>query len=182
MTTMSKNDTEKQQIIIFKLDEKLFGVDIGQIREITRVNEISPVPNAPSYIKGVTNLRGQVTTVIDLRKKLEIQAKEFDKSTRMMVIESKGTPKGMIVDCVAEVTMIPKADIEETPEITKIMDGTSAYIKGIGKKDNRLIILVDLKKLSTEGSDNVELEVNLEALETKTAPMPVSSAKARKKA
>jgi purine-binding chemotaxis protein CheW len=100
----------------------------------------------------------------------------------MMVIESKGTPKGMIVDCVAEVTMIPKADIEETPEITKIMDGTSAYIKGIGKKDNRLIILVDLKKLSTEGSDNVELEVNLEALETKTAPMPVSSAKARKKA
>jgi purine-binding chemotaxis protein CheW len=144
---MSNKDTEKQQIIVFKLDDKQYGVNIEQIREITRIGEIAPVPNSPSYINGVTNLRGQVTTVIDLRKRLGMAPKEFDKDSRMMVIESQGRSVGMIVDSVAEVTMLPKTDIEETPEIARATDDKSAYLKGIGKKGDKLIILVDLHEL-----------------------------------
>jgi purine-binding chemotaxis protein CheW len=144
---MSNKDTEKQQIIVFKLDDKLYGVNIGQIREITRIGEIAPMPNSPGYINGVTNLRGQVTTVVDLRKRLGLPTKNFDKESRMMVIESQGKSVGMIVDSVAEVTMLPRADIEETPEIARATDDKSSYLKGIGKKDDKLIILVDLHEL-----------------------------------
>ncbi len=143
---MTSKDAEKQQVIVFKLDDKLYGVNIGQVREITRIGEISPVPNSPEYIEGVTNLRGQVTTVIDLRKRLGMRAKQFDKYTRMMVVESQGNSQGMVVDSVAGVTMIPNADIEETPEIARSQN-RSSYIKGIGKKDNKLIILVNLHEL-----------------------------------
>jgi purine-binding chemotaxis protein CheW len=146
MTLMTLKDAERQQIIVFKLDDKLYGVNIGQVREITRIGEISPVPNSPEYIEGVTNLRGQVTTVVDLRKRLGMPAKQFDKQSRMMVVESQSNSQGMVVDSVAEVTMIPNADIEETPEIARSQD-QSIYIKGIGKKDNKLIILVDLHEL-----------------------------------
>ncbi len=167
---MSKNDAEKQQLIVFRLDDKLYAVNIGQVREITRVGEISPVPDAPGYIRGVTNLRGQVTTIIDLRTMLGLPAKEFDKHTRMMIVESKGASVGMIVDAVAEVTMLPTSDIEKTPEIAK-GSGSSNYIKGIGKKDTKLIILVDIKQLSgiddgteAESQPTMELEANPEAM------------------
>lgn len=144
---MSKKDAEKQQIIIFKLDEKLYGVNIDQVREITRVGEISPVPKAPKYVLGVTNLRGQITTVIDLRKRLGMQPKAIDKQSRMMIIEAEGNSEGVIVDSVVEVTMIPKADIEEPPKIMEASKNKSNYLVGIGKKDNKLIILLDLRKL-----------------------------------
>jgi purine-binding chemotaxis protein CheW len=147
MTSMINEDEESQQIIMFKLDDKLYGVNIGQIREITRISEISPVPNAPSYIEGVTNLRGQVTTVVNLRKKLAMPHKEFDKESRMMIIESGGRSVGIIVDSVTEVTMVSKADIEETPELARTAQVKSSYLKGIAKKDSRLIILVDLLDL-----------------------------------
>jgi purine-binding chemotaxis protein CheW len=144
---MGTQDSERQQIIVFKLDEKLYGVSIGQIREITRIGEIAPVPNSPSYIIGVTNLRGQVTTVIDLRKRLGLPIKGFDKESRMMVVESEGKSVGMIVDSVAEVTMLPRSDIEETPELARKDEDHSSYLKGIGKKEGKLIILVDLHEL-----------------------------------
>jgi purine-binding chemotaxis protein CheW len=166
---LSTNDTDKLQIIVFTLDDKLYAVKIGQIREITRMGEISPVPNSSDFILGVTNRRGQVTTVIDLRKRLYVNSKPFDKHTRMMIIENKGTAKGMVVDAVAEVTMLPKSDIEEMPEIAKANDGNSAFIKGIAKKDNHLIILVDLKALSADSEDEVQMEANAEALSTQAA-------------
>jgi purine-binding chemotaxis protein CheW len=144
---MGAKDGERQQIIVFKLDERLYGVNIGQIREITRIGEIAPVPNSPPYINGVTNLRGQVTTVIDLRKRLGLPQKGFDKESRMMVLESEGKSVAMIVDSVAEVTMLPRSDIEETPELTRVDEDRSSYLKGIGKKEGKLIILVDLHEL-----------------------------------
>jgi purine-binding chemotaxis protein CheW len=144
---MGAKDAEKQQIIVFKLDNKLYGVNIGQIREITRICEIAPVPNSPPYINGVTNLRGQVTTVIDLRRRLGLPLKGFDKESRMMVIESEGRSAGMIVDSVVEVTMLPRSDIEETPELARTDEDHTAYLKGVGKKEGKLIILVDLHEL-----------------------------------
>lgn len=164
MTAMSDKDAERQQIIVFKLDEKMYGVNIDQIREITRIGEISPVPNSPSYIEGVTNLRGQVTTVIDLRKRLGMSSKTFDKQNRMMITESENNSEGVIVDSVAEVTMIPKADIEETPEIARASKDKSSYLKGIGKKDGKLIILVDLNELLATKAP-IEIDATVPLLE-----------------
>jgi purine-binding chemotaxis protein CheW len=144
---MMNEDEESQQIVVFKLESKLYGVNIDQIREITRMSEISPVPNAPSYIEGVTNLRGQVTTVVNLRTKFGMPKKEYDKNSRMMIIESGGRSAGAIVDSVTEVALIPKANIEKTPELAKTNEKYLSYLRGIGKKDDKLIILVDLREL-----------------------------------
>ncbi len=159
---MDSKDSDKLQIIIFKLDEKLYGVHIDQVREITRVGEITPVPAAPRYVEGVTNLRGQVTTVIDLRKKFGMTPKTLDKQSRMMIIESPGKSEGVIVDSIVEVTMLPKADIEEPPEIARASRGKQKYITGIGKKDGRLIILIDLRRLLSAESNKEAYAINPE--------------------
>ncbi|MEM3730996.1 MAG: chemotaxis protein CheW [Candidatus Bathyarchaeia archaeon] len=166
---MDARETDKQQIIVFKLEDRFYGVDISQIREITRVGEITPMPNSPFYIEGVTNLRGQVTTVIDMRKKLGLPTKKVGKETRMMVIEYDNRPVGMIVDSISEVTMLSKADIEKTPEITKKAQRESHYIKGIGKKDNKLIILIDLYELLEECKSTPKIEMIEPATEEETA-------------
>ena len=176
---MSKNDTGKQQIVIFKIDNRRYGATIDQIREITRIGEISPIPNAPHYIIGVTNRRGQVTTVLDLRKRLGMAEKAIDQHSRMLIIETKTTSKGIVVDAVEDAAMLAKSDIEETPELAKTMDETSDYVIGVGKKDKELIVLLDLKALTADRSDNVELEVNSEVFENKTVPMPVNNSKAK---
>ena len=162
---MSGNQTEKQQIIVFKLDDRHYGASIEDIREINRIGEISPVPNAPSFIMGITNRRGQVTTVIDLRTRLGFPSKELDQHSRMLVIESKSGSKGIVVDAVEDAVMLTNEEIEETPEIAKSTDESSNYVKGIGKKDQKLIIILDLKKVTYEEEDNVQLQVNTEFLQ-----------------
>ena len=132
---------------MFYLDDKLYGVNILRVREITRISEIAPVPNAPSYVEGVTNLRGQVTTVINLRKKLGMPQKKIDDESRMIIMESEGKLAGIIVDSVTEVTTIPKSDIEETPELARTSKEHTSYVRGVGKKDNKLIILMDLHEM-----------------------------------
>jgi purine-binding chemotaxis protein CheW len=157
---MSTKDIEKQQIIIFKLDDKHYGASIEQIREITRVGEISPFPGAPPYILGITNRRGQVTTILDLRIKLGMTPKEIDLHSRMLIIENKSSSKGIVVDAVEDAVMLSKSDIEETPEITKSMDESSNFIKGIGKKGQQLIVILDLKKLAADDDETVEMTMN----------------------
>jgi purine-binding chemotaxis protein CheW len=169
---MSIKDVEKQQVIIFKLDNRHYGASIEQIREITRIGEISPVPGAPSYVLGITNRRGQVTTIIDLRSKLGIAPKEIDMHSRMLVIETKSSSKGIVVDAVEDAIMLSKADIEETPAVAKATDDSANFIKGIGKKDQQLIVILDLKALTCEGeqdSDCVQMQANTEPLEAKVA-------------
>jgi len=162
---MGINGAEKQQIIVFKLDNRHYGASIEDIREITRPGEISIVPGAPSYILGITNRRGQVTTVIDLRTKLGMTSKPIDQHSRMLVVETKSNSKGIMVDAVEDVTMLPRSDITENPDIAKAKDNTSNYVKGIGKKDQQLIVILDLKAVTSEEKDAVELQANTEFLQ-----------------
>jgi len=160
----NKKNAEKMQIVVFRLDNRHYGAGIEQIREITRIGDISPFPNAPHYVLGVTNRRGQVTTIIDLRRKIGMPDKEIDQHSRMLVVETKTTSTGIVVDAVEDATMLANTDIEETPELAKTTDGTTNYIKGIGKKGQQLIILLDLKALISDASDNIELEANPDVL------------------
>jgi purine-binding chemotaxis protein CheW len=142
-----KSTAELAQFVNFRLRDEEYGVDIGSVREITRVADISHIPESPSFIEGVTNLRGQIIPVVDLAKQFGLAPQEkLPESARIVVTEIKGQTVGMIVDEVPEVIKIPEENIEPTPEL--IQTGIRKdYIKGVGKLENRLIVLLDLEKV-----------------------------------
>lgn len=138
---------EMIQFVNFRLRDEEFGVEIGSVREITKVADISHIPNAPSFIQGVTNLRGQVMAVIDLAKQFGLAPQEnLPESARIVVTEVNGQTVGMLVDEVPEVLKIPEENIEPPPELIQT-EIRKDYIKGVGKLENRLIILLDLERV-----------------------------------
>jgi purine-binding chemotaxis protein CheW len=138
---------EAVQLVNFRLRDEEFGVDIGSVREITKVADITHIPEAPSFIQGVTNLRGQIIAVIDLAKQFGLSSQEeLLGSARIVVTEMNGQTVGILVDEVPGVLNLPGENIEATPELiqTKIKKD---YIKGVGKIDKRLIVILDLRKV-----------------------------------
>jgi purine-binding chemotaxis protein CheW len=135
---------EAMQLVSFRLRDEEFGVDIGSVREITKVGDITRIPEGPPFIQGVTNLRGQIIAVIDLAKQFGFASQEqLPDSSRIMVTEVNGQTVGMLVDEVPGVLNLPGENIEPTPEViqTKIKRD---YIKGVGKIGKRLIVILDL--------------------------------------
>lgn len=137
----------ERQLVTFHLERDEFGVDIRNVREIVRVPEIKRVPNAPEYIEGVCNLRGQVLPVIDGRVRLNLARKAQDVNNRVLVIEANGTAIGVIVDRVSEVLSVGAADIEEPPRIVKNVNAD--WLQGVVKLDggSRLIMLLDILRV-----------------------------------
>ncbi|MDY6864682.1 MAG: chemotaxis protein CheW [Halobacteriota archaeon] len=136
----------ESQLVVFTLGTTMYGVDVNQVREITELRDITPVPGSPYFVEGVTNLRGQVTTVIDLKKRFNLEEKENDKETRIIIVESDGVPMGMVVDSVTEVLRLPTDEIETTPDMTD--ESVTDYIQGIAKlSDGTLMIVVDLERV-----------------------------------
>ncbi|MDO8941856.1 MAG: chemotaxis protein CheW [Desulfobacterales bacterium] len=133
-----------QQLVTFRLGEEEYGVDILKVHEIDRMMDITEVPNAPSSIEGVINLRGKVIPVINLRKKFNLPPREADERTKIVVVDI-GTSAGMIVDSVSEVLRISSDIIEPPPPMTTGV--SSEYIRGVGKLKDRLLILLDIEKL-----------------------------------
>jgi purine-binding chemotaxis protein CheW len=134
------------QLVVFKLGTEEFGVDIAQVREIIRVGDITRIPGAPRYVDGVINLRGQVTTVINLRNRLGLEGKDMDGNARIMILEVNKNVIGVIVDSVTEVKNLAATQIEALPEALSTTV-SSKYIQGVGKLEGRLLILVDLKQV-----------------------------------
>ncbi len=142
-----KTTGEMVQLVNFRLRDEEFGLDIGLVREITRVADITHIPEAPSFVYGVTNLRGQVIAVIDLARQFGLAPQQdLPETAKIVVTEIKGQTVGMLVDEVPEVLKIADENIEPAPELIQTEVRTD-YIKGVGKLDNRLIILLDLEKL-----------------------------------
>ena len=143
-------NSEILQIVTFKLGNEEYAVDILKVQEINRVVEITSIPNAPSYVEGVINLRGKVIPVINLRKKFGLDSKEMDSQSRIMVVDI-GSTVGLIVDSVSEVLRLSSDTIEPPPPMTA-GNGSSEYIKGVGKLADRLLILLDIEKLLKNGN------------------------------
>lgn len=133
------------QLVTFTLDKEEFGIDILVVQEINRMTEITKIPNAPYYVEGAINLRGTTIPIIDLRKKLGFDSVSIGDSARIVVIELNKTVLGFIVDSVSSVLRIPTDTIEPPPSIVSGME--SHYMKGVGKLDDRLIILLDLERI-----------------------------------
>jgi len=140
---LSKNLGELH-LVTFSLGE-YYGVDISQVQEIIRVGTITAVPNSPSYMEGVINLRGRILPVLNLRKKLSLTPKEITKDSRIVVTEVNGKLLGLLVDSVSHVIKIPSDAVEPAPE--EVLEIDTDYITGVCNLDNRLIILLDLERL-----------------------------------
>ncbi len=136
---------ELLQLVTFNIGKEEYGVDILHVQEINRMTHITKVPNAPHFVEGVINLRGRVIPVIDLRLKLKIEKKEYDKNTRIIVVEVDNKTIGFIVDSVNEVLRIPANLTEVPPEMVSGVE--SEFIKSVGKLEDRLLILIDIQKV-----------------------------------
>lgn len=133
------------QIVVFKLGNEYYGADIAMVREVGPLQRITRVPRTPAYMEGVTNLRGRVIPVIDLRRRLGLPVSAATKATRIAVAELEGGQVGMIVDSVLEVLRVPAASIEApSPILSKV---ETDYLLGVAKADGRLVVLLDLERI-----------------------------------
>ena len=150
--SQKKQDDELLQLVTFSIGEEEFGVNILKVQEIIRTMEIAKVPRAPDFVEGVINLRGKVIPIIDLRRRFGLAPKAHDKNTRIIVIEINNIIVGFVVDAVSEVLRIPASTVEPPPPVVAGVD--SDYISGVGKVQDRLLIMLDLDKLlSSEDMD-----------------------------
>jgi len=135
------------QLVSFKVGNEEFGLEILRVQEIIRLRELTRVPNMPDFVDGVINLRGKVIPVIGLRRRMGIATGEADKRTRIVVAEVNGRVLGFVVDEVSEVLRIAADTVEPAPKLGQV---EREYVQGIGKIDDRLLILIDLNPLVTE--------------------------------
>jgi purine-binding chemotaxis protein CheW len=137
------------KVIVFELKDEEYGVPVEQVRSIERVQHITRVPKTPDFVKGVINLRGVVTPVIDLRSRFEIEEEEYSSHTRVIIVSVNDTEAGLIEDTANDVIDIPAGEIEPPPEVAGGVE--AEYIYGVAKLDKRLLILLNLDKvLNTE--------------------------------
>lgn len=144
----------EHQLVVFDLAHEHYGVDIAAVEGIIKMQAITVVPRAPQFVEGVTNLRGKVLPVIDLRKRFGLPPAEDSREMRIVVVEMNGLTVGIIVDAVSEVLRVNADSIEPPSPIVTTVD--SAFIRGIAKLEERLVILLDLSKVLTL-TDQAEL-------------------------
>ena len=135
----------ENKYVIFQLENEYYGLNIESVQSIEKFQNYTRVPNAPKYIKGVINSRGEVVPILDLRIKLKLNPKKVDNNTRIVVTKQEELVIGLIVDTSSEVLEISKNNIDRAP--TNGDDEYKEYIKGIGKVKDRLIIIINLEKL-----------------------------------
>ncbi len=133
------------QLVTFNLGDEEFGIDILIVKEIIRLVDITRVPNAPSYVEGVINLRGKVVPIIDLRKRFSMTAIGRTSNTRIIVVDLDSKVIGFIVDKVNEVLRIDKTTLEDPPPMSSGIG--SEFLTSIANLKNRLISFLDLEKL-----------------------------------
>jgi purine-binding chemotaxis protein CheW len=137
-----------QQIVGFRVGKENFGVPIGIVHEIVRMMEITVVPDSPTYVEGVINLRGKIIPVVDLRKRFA-EPIVANRRNRIMVAELDGHKVGLVVDAANEVLKVSPELIEPPPNIFD--QGEVNYVTGVGKFGGKLVILIDLSKIMQRG-------------------------------
>lgn len=136
------------QYVTFRLDDETYGINVMQIQEVLRYTEIAPVPGAPDYVLGIINLRGNVVTVIDTRKRFGLSQSDISDHTRIVVLEIDGQVVGVLVDSVAEVVYLKQSEVETAPNVGN--EESARFIQGVCNKNGELIILVEFEKMLSE--------------------------------
>lgn len=146
-----KTTTEKEAEVlqlIFNLGDEEYGANINQVREIIRTGIITPIPDSPDFIKGVSNVRGEIPVIIDLKARFFLPQDKDVESKNIVITEQEKNVFGLLVDEVTEVLRIPETEVKATPELLTGID--RAYISGVITIEDRLIILLDLSKILSE--------------------------------
>jgi len=144
----------ENQIVIFDLGGEQFGVEISAVESIVQMLPITHVPQAPPFVRGVTNLRGKILPVLDLNQRFNVRTIAEIKEQRIVVVHSGETEAGIIVNGVSEVETINPTQVEAAPALTRT--AASGFVQGIVKLGERIIILLDLSKvLSAEEQTQV---------------------------
>jgi purine-binding chemotaxis protein CheW len=140
---------EMTQYLTFNLDDEVFAFDIGKVREVLDFTTITKVPRSPEFMRGVINLRGSVVPVVDLRLKFGMSKTEKTVNTCVIIVEvtvdSESTILGALADSVQEVLDLGPDHIEPAPKIGTRLN--TEFIKGMGKLDNKFIIILDIDKV-----------------------------------
>lgn len=135
------------QLVGFVIGEELIGVDILSVQEIIREASVTPIPNAPNFIEGVINLRGNIIPVVDLRKRLKFSQKDNHGGDSWIIILSvEGRMTGFMVDRVTKVLNVPADSFKPAPDIV-VAGLERQYIRGVCKFDQRLLILLDFDRI-----------------------------------
>ena len=143
-----EEDTQKDRYLTFLLGSECYGIEIRYVTEIIGIQTITEIPELPSYVKGIINLRGKIIPVIDMRLRFRKDPKEYNDRTCVVVVDIRDLSIGLIVDSVAEVLTIPEQDIVDPPQMNR--EANNRYIKKIGKVGNDVKLLLDCEKLLTE--------------------------------
>ena len=167
----SEEEIERDRYLIFTVKAQEFGLQAMRILEISAVLNITEVPNALPYIEGIMNLRGQLVSVINFRKKFGFGLKEHGEDTRIIMVEHRGFPIGIIADSVEEVIKIDDKKVQKLPESTTTAV-SEEYITGVAMLDGRLIILLDADKVLTKAELNRVIADVQEPDHDRAAKMP----------
>lgn len=142
---MSEEAILENKLIVFRLENEEYALSVQNVGSIERLLPITRVPSTPPFVKGVINLRGVVTPVIDLKRRFHQVDTEFTSQTRIIIINIEDITVGIIVDSANDVVDIDESQIEPPPEVVGMVEVD--YITGVVKLDNRLLILLDLEKI-----------------------------------
>jgi purine-binding chemotaxis protein CheW len=129
-------------LVTFLLDREGYGVPVQRVREVIRVGEITRVPQAPEHVRGVTNLRGRILPVVELRTRLGLAPAVVTPKSRIVVTEAHGRILGLLVDAVLQVTRIPADTVQPPPE--DILTAQADWLAGVARRPDRLLILLEL--------------------------------------
>lgn len=164
----NKIDTTLKNIfhaVSFKLFNEEYAININKAKEVILISEITAVPQMPDYIEGIINLRGNVIPVIDLRKRLNLPTAEYSDNTRIIVVKAESKVIGIVVDSVSQVIKIALDNITTPPEAIGSISGE--YLTGIGKLDNRMLLILDIDKLINFNELNLPSSHNVDQQEEK---------------
>ncbi|MBT2691467.1 chemotaxis protein CheW [Bacillus sp. ISL-55] len=142
---MAENLVSDLKVIVFQLNDKEYGVPVSQVKSIEKIMHITRVPHTNPFVKGVMNLRGVVTPLLDLRVRFGMGEQAYNEGTRVIIVSVEDKEVGLIVDGANDVIDIPTSSIEPPPEVVGI--AAEGFIDGVANLDKRLLILIDLNKI-----------------------------------
>ncbi len=149
MENQDLNNNEVIQVVGFNLEKETYGIDILNISEIIKPINITFIPNTLDFVLGVINLRGKIIPIADLNKKFFFKFKDITQDSRIIVVSVEDTAVGFLVDNIKKIYNIPKLNVENSPET--VNENVQKYIKGVGKLDEALVILLDENTILKEG-------------------------------
>ncbi|MEI0581323.1 chemotaxis protein CheW [Brachyspira pilosicoli] len=151
----NKVDVENSiNLVTFRLGNNEYAIDIMQAKEIIKMEKITLIPNAPNYVEGVINLRGNIIPIVDLKKRFNLEENEGEKNTGIIIVKIDDVDMGIIIDAISKVVSISNSNIQPPPPMLSGIG--QKYIKGVAKLEDKLLVVLDLEKLIVGDEDDTE--------------------------